>query len=74
MREVPMIDSTGASRLKDLLVRCRRQGTVVLVTGLQAQPRRVLGEMGIMAEDEQLRVLPDIEAAVAVARSIVEED
>ena len=74
MREVPMIDSTGASRLKDLLVRCRRQGTVVLVTGLQAQPRRVLGEMGILAEDdEHLRVLPDIEAAVVVARSIVGE-
>lgn len=74
MREVPMIDATGASRLNDLLVRCRRQDTVVLVTGLQAQPRRVLTEMTILREDEMLRVLPDIEAAVAVARTIVGED
>ncbi len=74
MREVPMVDASGASRLKDLLGRCRRQGTVVLVTGLQPQPRKVLTEMAILKEDEHLRVLPDIDAAVAAARSIVGED
>jgi len=74
MREVPMVDASGASRLKDLLVHCRRNGTVVLVTGLQPQPRQVLTTMGILVEDENLQVLPDIEAAVAVARTIVGED
>lgn len=74
MREVPLVDVSGASRLKDLLAHSRRHGTVVLVTGLQPQPRRVLTEMGILVEDEHLRVLPDIEAAVTAARAIVGED
>ena len=74
MREVPLVDVSGASRLKDLLAHSRRHGTVVLVTGLQPQPRRVLTEMGILVEDEHLRVLPDIETAVTAARAIVGED
>lgn len=69
---VPMVDASGASRLHDLLDRCRRHGTAVIVTGLQPQPRAVLTTMGIL--DDGVRLEPDFDAGLAAARKLAAAD
>lgn len=53
MREMSMIDSTGASRLRDFVVQCRRRGIAVIMSRLQPQPRQVLQRMGLLEGIEQ---------------------
>ncbi len=48
MREVSMIDATGAGKLRDFIEQCRRRGTEVIISRLQAQPRSVLEHMGLL--------------------------
>ncbi len=45
MREVSMIDSTGATKLRDFVDQCGRRGTKIVVSGLQPQARAVLAPM-----------------------------
>ncbi|MEN6544190.1 SulP family inorganic anion transporter [Parvibaculum sp.] len=70
MRAVPMVDGSGASAIQTLVDRCARHGTKLIITGIQAQPRQVLGEMGILDENRVILV-PNIEVGLARAREIV---
>ncbi|MEO8559405.1 MAG: solute carrier family 23 protein [Rhodospirillales bacterium] len=45
MREVSMIDATGATKLRDFVEQCSRRGIKVVVSGLQPQARAVLAPM-----------------------------
>jgi SulP family sulfate permease len=71
MREVPMVDATGASRLKDFVARAERHGTQVIFSGLQRQPAEVLRQMGVMDGAAHLHLAADFAAAVALARRLV---
>jgi len=70
MRAVPMVDGSGASAIQTLVDRCARHGTKLIITGIQPQPRQVLGEMGILDENRVILV-PNIEVGLARAREIV---
>lgn len=48
MREVPIIDASGEAALRGLLGRCQRRGIRVIFSGLQAQPKRLLDNMGLL--------------------------
>ncbi len=50
MRGVPVMDATGASALRTLVDRLARRHILVLVSGLQDQPRQVLERTGILQE------------------------
>jgi sulfate permease, SulP family len=67
MRLVPMIDASGASAIDNLVARCRRQGIALIFTGLQAQPARILEDMGIMVDGSTLRYAKDFAEAVSMA-------
>jgi sulfate permease, SulP family len=47
LRLVPLIDASGVTALRHLLERCGRQGTRVILSGLRAQPRAILAQMGV---------------------------
>lgn len=47
LRLVPLIDASGVTALRHLLKRCGRQGTRVILSGLRAQPRAILAQMGM---------------------------
>jgi SulP family sulfate permease len=49
MGKVPVIDSTGEAHLADIVRRFRSRGGVVLVTGIQPQPRAALDRSGLSA-------------------------
>lgn len=67
LREVPLIDASGATALSQFLARCRRQGTGLILSGVPPQPRAVLDGMGLRHEPGFLGYAPDFTAAVALA-------
>ena len=71
MREVPLVDATGASRLRDFVARAGSHGTQVVFSGLQAQPQEVLRQMRVLDGPPHVSVVPDFAAALALARQLV---
>lgn len=70
MRLVPVIDASGVHALKTLLERCRRRGIVLLVSGLQPQPQRVVGQMHLHPREGELHFVDDFDAALNLAREL----
>jgi SulP family sulfate permease len=73
MRLVPMIDASGVHALKSLRERCRRRGIVLVVSGLQPQPRRVLAQMDLHPREGELYLADDYEGALDLARTLAAE-
>jgi SulP family sulfate permease len=71
LRLVPLIDASGVSALRQLLKRCARAGTAVILSGLREQPRAILTQMGVVPDGVQLRFAADFSEAVKLARSAV---
>ncbi len=71
MRLVPFIDASGVHALTALADRCRRKGIVLVVSGLQAQPQRVIVDMHLGDRDGELHFVPDYGHAIALAESIL---
>jgi SulP family sulfate permease len=69
MRAVPMVDGSGASAIQSLLDRCEKNGTRVIVTGIQPQPRQVLQDMGVL-DEKRVILVPNIEVGLARAREL----
>jgi SulP family sulfate permease len=66
LRQVPMIDASGATAIGNLVARCRRQGIALIFTGLQPQPASILKDMHIVPDGTTLRYADDFAQAVAM--------
>lgn len=64
MEDVPIVDASGAAKLADFNKKLRRSGTVLILSGLKAQPRLVLRRMGFFHN------APDIHIVRSYARAI----
>jgi len=73
LREVLAIDATGLRALEDLLDKARADGTAVLMTGVQPQPRAVLERAGIIARIGEENVVTDFRRALERARAILSD-
>jgi len=73
MRLVPVIDASGVHALKQLAHRCHRKGIVLIVSGLQEQPNRVIARMRLEEEPGELHFTSSFERALRLAESIVHE-
>ena len=67
MRNVPAIDSTAMHALRDLVRRTRKDGTLVLLSDVQPQPRLALERSELLDEIGGDHVLENIDEALAVA-------
>jgi SulP family sulfate permease len=67
LRLVPLIDASGVAALRQLLERCRRHGSRVILSGLREQPRAILAQMGVRPDGAQLAFADNFTAAVALA-------
>ena len=67
LRLVPLIDTSGVTALQQFLDRCKRQGTRVILSGLQEQPRRILAQMDLHADGMQLRFADNFADAIKLA-------
>lgn len=72
MRQVPIVDASGGTALEALMDRCRRQNIRVIFSGLQAQPRSTIIDMGLVRHPALLGLASDFPAAVTMARSQLE--
>lgn len=71
MRLVPLIDATAVAAIENLLARCKRQGTNLILSGLCEQPRAILEQMSVQPDGAALRFAPDYATALALARGDV---
>jgi SulP family sulfate permease len=70
MRLVPAVDATGLHALDEFVRKCQRQGTVLLLTGVQPQPRRAIAKSGLEATIGTGNLLPSIDEALERAREL----
>jgi sulfate permease, SulP family len=68
MRNVPAIDSTAMHALRDLIRRTRKDGTMVLLSEVEAQPLVALERSGLLEEVGEEHVCPNVDEALAAAR------
>lgn len=73
LRKVPAIDATGISLLHELLHRYRSQGTQLVLSGVQPQPRAALERAGLLEEIGESRVVGDIDEALGVAAVLAKQ-
>jgi SulP family sulfate permease len=71
LREVLVIDATGLRALEDLLDKAEHDGTRIVMTAVQAQPRGVLERAGILARVGEENLVPDFRRAVERSREIL---
>ncbi len=74
MRKVPFVDSTGAHNLAGLVRRSQRDGITVLLSGVSKDVRETLRRTGIEELVSSENVLPHIDAAVARAKELIEDN
>jgi len=70
MRLVPIIDASGVHALKTLSDRCRRRGIILVISGLQPQPRRVVQQMALDPKDGELYFVDNYESALKLVRTL----
>jgi len=72
MRMVPLIDASGVHAMENLAHRCHRRGIILIVSGLQTQPNRVLAGMDFGERPGQVHFVANFERALKLATSLVE--
>jgi SulP family sulfate permease len=71
LREVIAIDATGLRALEDLLDKAQGDGTAIVMTAVQDQPRTVLERAGILDRVGEENLVPDFRRAVERAKEIL---
>jgi sulfate permease, SulP family len=71
-RLMPLIDVSGVNTLEVFMAQLRKAGTLLILSGLQVQPRKVLLRMGISERDGELAYARDFEHALALAAEHIE--
>jgi SulP family sulfate permease len=72
MRKVPTIDATGLHTLLDVVHRSRADGTLVLLSGVQPQPREAILRSAIVDEIGEENLCPTFAVALERAREEME--
>jgi len=70
MRDVPMMDATGASKFSDFVRKCAKHRTALIISGLQAQPESVLRQMRIIGGGAPVHLAADFAEATRIAERI----
>lgn len=73
MRNVPATDSTGLARLREVIRRSRKEGSWVILAGMQDQPREAVERSGLADELGRDNLCPDSDTALERARVLLSE-
>ncbi len=74
LRQVPLIDASGATAIGNLIAHCRRDGIALIFTALQPQPAGILKDMGIVADGTTLRYADDFAQALTMIEEPAESN
>ena len=69
LRRVPMIDATGIRALEELHARCRRERTLLVLSGLQPRVGAALVRAGLLDAVGAKNVVPDVATALDRGRA-----
>ncbi len=72
MRLVPLLDASGAQALEEFVEQARMAGTRVIVSGVQPQPRAMLGRIGLGEAADRISYAADYAGAQALAVDLAE--
>jgi SulP family sulfate permease len=73
MGSVLSLDATGLRTLEDVYGQTRREGTVLILAGIHAQPEKVMARSGFLDQVGLDNTAENIEEALARAREIMEK-
>ncbi|HKT15162.1 MAG TPA: SulP family inorganic anion transporter, partial [Allosphingosinicella sp.] len=68
---VPYLDASGVAALQEFVAQARAGGTVVILSGVQSQPFRLLKRSGLGRSSALVRHAPDYDSALVAARKII---
>ncbi len=68
MRHVLVVDSSGLKFLEEMMLRCRKDGIVLILSGVHMQPLGAMDKSGLLDELGADRVFSHIDLALAAAR------
>jgi SulP family sulfate permease len=68
LRNVPVIDATGLAALRDVVHRTRKDGTLILLSEVDAQPSMALTRSGLLEEIGEEQVFESVDGALDRAR------
>lgn len=71
MRNVPVIDATGAHALKEFYSNCKKEGTALVLSGVRDEPAKTLKKFGLEHLIGNKNIFPNIDAALERAEEIV---
>ena len=71
MRRVPAIDATGMHALDEFYLKCKRQGTTLLLSGVHAQPMYALAKYELIEKIGEENLSGNIDDALDRARVLV---
>jgi len=67
---VPVMDATGLVALESAISTLTKHGCTTVLTGIQAQPRKLIEKAGLPRRPWRLVIRPDLTAAIAAAREL----
>ena len=71
MRRVPAVDATGMHALEEFYYKCRRQGTMLLLSGVHAQPMFAMTKYGLTNKIGDENLTGNIDETLNRARQIL---
>lgn len=72
MGQVPLIDASGVTSLENFLDRCQAQGTAVILSGMQDQPREVLRGMDFGKHPNFVGFAGNFDRAIEMAEAVLQ--
>lgn len=73
MRHVPTIDASGLSALENVFSLSKRDGTRIILAGLQSGPHKKMRRAGLLKYIEDRNILLTIDQAIGRSRQIIQE-
>lgn len=71
MRKVPAIDASGMHALREFHIKCKKQGTLLLLSGVTPSLKTALEKFGIIKELGKDHIFSHIDQALAYSSSVV---
>jgi sulfate permease, SulP family len=73
LRAVPHIDATGLHALEEFVIKCKRQGTTLLLGGVHAQPMFEMTKVGLLDKIGLENMFGDVEEALDRAKKLLND-
>ncbi|MBQ6788543.1 MAG: STAS domain-containing protein [Lachnospiraceae bacterium] len=73
MRSVNSIDATAMNTLEQLLEKCQKKGITLILSHVNAQPRKLMDNVGFLRKIGKVNLCDNIDKALMRAKEVVEE-